>query len=431
MHSTSASRPLDDQRRQHRESLIDAIDLPIGRWSRGGRLLFCNRPYLDWSGRSREALIGRHLGEIYGEAAWSAAAASFEQAFAGRTVSYERMLTHLSGGARWARVQVFPDFAEDGRVDAVFTIAFDIHDDMLRQRALEDAARRLDRFTENIPDPLVYADRDGVVRFANKAYLRAAGLEPGQLLGRRLAEARGERHWEEHRPFIERALRGETTQYTRMMDWPPMGRRWARTSYVPDHDAEGRVVGLYTVTTDVHELTLAQERLRRSAELDALTEVYSRRAIMDRIDIAVLQAAERPVALYFVDLDGFKAVNDAAGHRQGDRVLAAVARALQQAAPPPGAVGRFGGDEFLVLAPAADRDEAEACARRLLQAVSEATAQAAPGFAVTASIGFALAPSDALQALALIQVADDAMYAAKRQGRGCAVRLQPGTTPWR
>jgi len=340
------------------------------------------------------------------------------------------VVTHRPGGGRWARIQVFPDFSATGAVDAVYTIAFDIHDDVTRRKALEDAHRRLDRFTENIPYPLTYLDRDCVVRFANKAYLQAAGQAAADVIGRPIREVRGSSRFEEHRPFFERALAGETVQYTRLVELPQQGRRWMRTSYVPDFDSAHQVVGFYTVTTDVHDLTVAQERLKRSAEMDALTELYSRRAMMDRIEAAVLGAQSQPVALYFIDLDGFKAVNDEHGHREGDRVLVAIAHALREAAAPEDAVGRFGGDEFLVLAPVHSRDDAQRTGRRLLGAICTAGAQAAPRHRVSASIGYALAPFDAVQPLKLMQMADSAMYAAKRQGHGRVLDGAEHATRW-
>jgi PAS domain S-box-containing protein len=141
------------QRLSHIERLVDAIDLPIGRWDRDARLVFCNNPYLGWAERPREELIGRSLQELYGDEAWRRAAPAFAEAFAGRTVNYERRLTHGRKSSRWARVQVFPDLDLQGRVEAVFTIAFDIHEDVLAREALEAARERLDRFTENIPYP--------------------------------------------------------------------------------------------------------------------------------------------------------------------------------------------------------------------------------------------------------------------------------------
>ena len=400
----------------HIERLIDAIDLPIGRWDLQNRLVFCNNPYLLWARRSREDLLGQTLQELYGDEAWARAGPAFAAAAEGRTVNYERRLGHGDHAGRWARIQVLPHLDPAGRVDGIFTIAIDIHQDVLEREALVAARQRLDRFTENIPFPLTYVDRDFVLRFVNKAYVEATGQQPRQLLGHAIGDVRGARRWAEHAPYFERALAGHTVQYTRMVDLCTLGTRWMRTSYVPDFDPEGTVIGVYTVTVDVHELTVTQQQLKRSVERDALTDVLSRRTMMDRIEAALVDAAQAPVALFFVDLDGFKAVNDRLGHRIGDELLVAVARALQAAVRAEDAVGRFGGDEFLVLAPIRDEAGAHALALHMLQAVA-----AVDRHGISASIGYALAPVDAQNVQRLLQLADDAMYAAKRQGKSRVV----------
>jgi len=405
----------------HIERLITAIDLPIGRWDRAARLVFCNDHYLRWAGRGRDELLGWTLRELFGAPAWAAAEPAFAQAFTGRTVTYERQLAHGPTPGRWIRIQVFPDADANGDVQAVFTIATDIHDDVVLRESLTATQRRLDRFTENIPYPLTYVDRDFVIRFVNKAYTEAVSQSAAELLGRHIGEVRGARRWAEHRPHFERAMEGRTVQYTRLVKAMPQGPRWMRTSYVPDLDTDGTVLGLYTVTIDVHELTIAQEKLKRRVERDALTDVLSRRTMMDHIEAAIADTAGAPHALFFVDLDGFKSVNDRLGHREGDALLVAVGAALQAAVRAEDAVGRFGGDEFLVLAPVHDTDGAHALALHMLAAVREATARGPLAGAVSASIGYALAPRDARHPLNLLQLADDAMYQAKRAGKNRAV----------
>jgi len=407
-------------RLSHIEGLVDVIDLPIGRWDAERRLDFCNQPYVAWVERPREALLGRTMQELFGDDACERAAPPFAAAFEGRTVHYDRPLTHghHRDAARWARVQVFPDVDAQGRVEAIFTIAFDIHEDVLVREALEAARERLDRLADNIPYPLTYVDRGFVLRFVNKAWCDAAGQQAEDLLGRHIGEVRGAQRWAEHAPYFERALKGQTVQYTRLVDRLPNGSRWLRTSYVPDFDARRQVRGLYTVTIDVHELTMAQEKLQRSVEHDALTDVLSRRTMMDRIEAAMLEADRRPTALFFVDLDAFKAVNDRLGHRAGDQLLVDVGAALQAAVRAEDAVGRFGGDEFLVLAAVRDGAGAHALAEHLLAAVRRACV-ATP---ISASIGYALARVDAQHPMKLLQLADDAMYAAKRRGKDCVMR---------
>ncbi len=416
--------PRDDPSASTIERLVNVVALPIGRWDRDARLVFCNPPYLLWSGRARDELLGRTLADLYGDEAWERARPAFERAFRGATTNYERLLRHGTLAGRWARVQVFPDADAAGEVHSVFTIATDIHEDVTAREALIAARVRLDRFTENIPYPLTYVDAEFVLRFVNKAYCEMAGKPADQLLGHHIGAVRGQKRWAEHEPHFRRALEGKTVQYTRLVDGlanNPGGPRWLRTSYVPDFDESGQVVGLYTVTIDVHDLTVAQEQLRRSVERDMLTDVLSRRTMMDRIEAAMVSAIHEPVALYFVDLDGFKAVNDRLGHREGDALLVKVAQALQKSVRADDAVGRFGGDEFLVLAAVRNPSGARALALHMLEAIRQVSATVGGG--VSASIGYALAPADAQHPLKLLQAADDAMYAAKRLGKD---RVQHG-----
>lgn len=410
-----------DPRTAEAERLFDAIHLPIARWDRAAHLLYCNDHYLTWAERSREALLGRSLRALYGDDAWAQAGPAFALAFAGGTTSYERLLHHGPTAGRWTRVQVFPDIDAIGTVESVFTIGTDIHADVLAREAFTAAQLRLDHFTDNIPYPLTYVDRDFVLQFVNKAYTTATRETRESLIGRHIGTVRGAKRWTEHEPYFQRALLGKTVQYTRLVDPLPQGLRWMRTSYVPDFDAEGTVIGLYTVTIDVHDLTLTQEKLKRRVEHDTLTDVLSRRTMMDRIEAALLDANDTPLALYFIDLDGFKAVNDQLGHRVGDALLVAVATALQASVRAEDAVGRFGGDEFLVLAQVRDAAGAQALALHLLNAVrTVANAGVTMGSvmaAVSASIGYALAPLDARNPMNLLQLADDAMYAAKRLGK--------------
>ena len=399
------------------ERLVDAIALPIGRWDRDAHLLFCNAPYTHWAGRPSQELVGRTLLELYGPAAWAVACGPFAEAFEGRTVRYERRLTHQGASARWTRAMVFPDRNDAGEVEAVYTIAFDIHDDVVEREALVAARQRLDRFTEHIPYPLTYVDHEFVLRFVNRAYVEVVGRPASELIGQHIGSVRGAVRWARHRPYFERALAGETVQFTRLVEELPQGPRWLRTSYVPDRSDRGEVIGLYTVTIDVHDLTVSQQRLQRTVERDGLTDALTRGMMMERLDAATAACATQPVALFFVDLDGFKALNDAQGHAAGDAMLVALARALQGAVRAEDAVGRFGGDEFLVLAQVRDAAGAHALASHLLGAAQQASAAANSSQPLSASIGYALAPDDATQPLRLLQLADHAMYAAKRRGK--------------
>src|SRR5664279_894579 len=201
----------------HIERLADVVALPIGRWDASARLVFCNAPYLAWAGRPREQLIGRTLEELYGSTAWAAAKPAFESAFRGEISNYERLLTHPPHPQRWARMQVFPEMEASGSVSSVFTIATDIHEDIVARDALIAARKRLDRFTENIPSPLTYLDRDCMLRFVNKAWSTVTGIPADQAVGRHVSEVRGEASWLEQQPYCETALAGDTAHFSRLV----------------------------------------------------------------------------------------------------------------------------------------------------------------------------------------------------------------------
>ncbi len=402
---------------QQFERLANVVALPIGRWDSQARLMFCNTPYLAWSGRSHEELLGRTLEELFGKEAWSAAAPAFRRAFNGETASYQRLLTHAPHQPRWARIQVFPDMDPDGGVSSAFTIATDIHQDIVERDALISARKRLDHFTENIPTPLVYLDSSCLLRFVNKAWCNLVGIAAEDALGRHVSDVRGMATWLEQKPHYEMALTGSTTHFSRLVHGLVGGPRWMRTTYTPDFDDNGQVVGIYAIATDVHELTIAQEQLRRAVERDALTDAFTRHTMMSHIECSIASPGVE-YALFFIDLDGFKGVNDEKGHHAGDRLLTEVARALRSAVRTEDAVGRFGGDEFLVLARVQGKAGAEALAEHLRASV-EGIARST-GDRISASIGYALAPTDASDPMQLLHHADEAMYAAKRNGKNQA-----------
>lgn len=153
---------------------------------------------------------------------------------------------------------------------------------------------------------------------------------------------------------------------------------------------------------------------------DKLTGLPALRLAADRIDMALSHAARSgdKVALLFVDLDGFKAVNDKHGHEAGDRVLAEVAARLKTCVRASDTAARIGGDEFIVVLP--DLHDAAAAgevADKIIQAVSAPIAFGAASLAVGASIGIAVFPDHAQDSIALRRAADGAMYDVKRQGK--------------
>lgn len=165
-----------------------------------------------------------------------------------------------------------------------------------------------------------------------------------------------------------------------------------------------------------------QKELERLALHDQLTGLDNRKLILENVHTAVTRArlTSRPVSVVFLDLDGFKRVNDELGHQAGDAVLQEAAARIRSEVRHADSVGRYGGDEFVAICEDADRDAAAAVADRIREAVARPYAGLPDGYGVTASVGVAIyTPSDAPEPSddELIGLADDAMYIAKSAGK--------------
>ncbi len=170
---------------------------------------------------------------------------------------------------------------------------------------------------------------------------------------------------------------------------------------------------------DITSRRRAEDQLRFAATHDPLTGLANRGLMHERIDAAVAEARRRArrTALLFLDLDGFKLVNDTHGHIAGDALLAEVGARVQRAVGPDAIVGRLGGDEFAVLLTSvADWRDAGAIADRAVVAIADRFRVANREIVIGASAGVALFPDQAATAAELVKAADTALYAAKRSG---------------
>jgi diguanylate cyclase (GGDEF)-like protein/PAS domain S-box-containing protein len=173
---------------------------------------------------------------------------------------------------------------------------------------------------------------------------------------------------------------------------------------------------------------MLQEQLAREALHDQLTGLANRTLLRERLDEAIAggQRSGAPLAVLFVDLDGFKAVNDHLGHVVGDSALREVAGRLRDHVRATDVVGRFGGDEFIVVCADADEDASMAVAERIRASIALPLADVSTQDRVTASIGIALwePAGTAVDADTLFRVADEAMYRCKNAGKDCVTLVR-------
>ncbi len=165
--------------------------------------------------------------------------------------------------------------------------------------------------------------------------------------------------------------------------------------------------------TDITDLKTTQQALRHMADHDALTGLFSRRALLAKLDHVVDDGYQHEIVVLFCDLNGFKQVNDRIGHAAGDQVLVEVARRLERALRPSDLVGRLGGDEFVVILPRADEFIRDEISDRIRTSLAEPIFAGDELIEVGVSIGSATT-GDYPTAARLLATADDAMYKVKR-----------------
>jgi diguanylate cyclase (GGDEF)-like protein/PAS domain S-box-containing protein len=287
---------------------------------------------------------------------------------------------------------------------------------------MRDSAQKLRLFADNVPVMAAYWDVNFLCRFANKAFAAAYGVAVEDLIGKHARDIFGEEVFRDNESHAARVLQGYPVSYQRKRTLKSGETRYLEMRMVPDFGEQDRVVGCFAVTLDITEHKLAEEGIQHIAHHDGLTGLPNRLLFNDRLlqAISLAKRGAGQIALLYLDLDGFKPVNDALGHTGGDELLQSVAGRIRQLLRDSDTVARVGGDEFTVILPGiGGREEAEGVAHKIIAAVAEAFQIGSGKLRVNVgtSIGIAVYPEDGQDADALIKAADAAMYRVK-QARG-------------
>ncbi|MFC1412271.1 putative bifunctional diguanylate cyclase/phosphodiesterase [Streptacidiphilus sp. N1-12] len=273
-------------------------------------------------------------------------------------------------------------------------------------------------------DVIMIADPDGVLRYVSPAAHGVYGRPAEELIGTRLPdlvhpEDLGHVLWEVQR-YLAQSPSDEPTARIECRIRSGAGE-WLDVESTVNRYRDGLIFNC----RDVSERVRLQAQLEHNAFHDTLTDLPNRALFLDR-GRAALAAPGDPagVAVLFLDLDGFKAVNDTAGHQVGDELLVQAARRLQDTVRTGDTVARLGGDEFAVLLCGLDQQQAETVAERLRTALTAPYWIGGEELAVAASIGIAFAELGITPAK-LLRNADLAMYQAKKNGKGRVAVYDP------
>ncbi len=332
------------------------------------------------------------------------------------------------GAERFVSISGDPVFDESGAFKGYRGIGTDITARKQAEQNLRDTAEKLRVFADNVPTMTAAFDQNLHYSFTNKAFAQFFGYTPESILGKRLSEVVGDRAYMEVEKYFARALAGHPARYERTLSRENGQIHHIEVKLLPNIGASGEILGCFSVTTDITEHKLSEERIQRVAHHDSLTKLPNRLLFNDRLQQTVNLAKRdtRQFALLYLDLDKFKPVNDRLGHAAGDGLLRAVAERIRSQVRESDTVARVGGDEFTVILPdIARNEEAEIVAKKIIAALALPflIGPNAQSLKIGSSIGIAVYPADGRDADALVNAADAAMYDAKRAGnsyRFCA-----------
>lgn len=297
----------------------------------------------------------------------------------------------------------------------------ELESELTELKRRETVLRKLASAVEHSPISVMITDCNGAIEYVNPKFCQVTGYLPHEVVGRNPRILKGEGHPEQfYRDLWETILSGQEWHgqfHNRNKDGSLV---WELASISPVRDDSGVISHFVGVKEDITELKSLQLKLGQMAHFDELTALPNRALFMDRLEQIMVHAKRYRgrFALLFVDLDGFKEVNDHLGHQAGDQLLQAAAHRFNSCVRGSDTVARVGGDEFIILLnDIGSQEEPGLVSRKLLANFQEPFSIGAATCKIGISIGISVYPDHGDEAQRLILAADLAMYEAKRGGK--------------
>jgi diguanylate cyclase (GGDEF)-like protein/PAS domain S-box-containing protein len=402
--------------------IADSMPALVAYLDRDLRYRFTNEHYQHLLGVEPASMLGKTISEVFGTDVYLHWKDQIDAALRGERVHEERD-SHELGRSLHLMTDLIPDIGAGGQVLGFYLMAMDITERRSAELTQAASEKRLRLITDHLPALISYIDRDHVLRFGNATFRSWLGLDPASLTARPLADVMGAPAYAKALPALARAFTGQHVCFEHRARLHG-DLRTLETTIVPDMRPDGGVAGVYALTQDMSRIKAVEQQLIALARVDALTGIANRRKFEEALQQAMARSKRlaRSMALAYLDIDNFKAINDSMGHGAGDEVLKEFASRLIQAVRAVDLVARLAGDEFIIVLENVDqRGEAARLAAKIVAAVRAPFTVAGSPMLVTTSVGLALYQGEGDTQSSLIARADRALYAAKRNGRDCYV----------
>ncbi|MFC6670112.1 bifunctional diguanylate cyclase/phosphodiesterase [Marinobacterium aestuariivivens] len=284
----------------------------------------------------------------------------------------------------------------------------------------EDQLRKLSRAVEQSSSMVIILDAGGNIEYVNDEFCELTGYSQEEVPGRPLSLLQADEADDELYREMWRVLQSGEDWHGEVRSRRKNGELfWSTLSVSPIVEDDGSLTHFVGISEDISAQKQSQAQIEQLAFYDPLTQLGNRRLFREQLDqeLRKVRRSGQQLALFYLDLDNFKQINDTLGHDVGDRLLQAIAGRLRQTLRESDIIARLGGDEFIILLPQVQGPaQARQVAEKLLQALLTPVTLGAHEVLITFSIGITLAPGDGDTWSVLMKNADLAMYRAKRQG---------------
>jgi PAS domain S-box-containing protein len=273
---------------EHRLKLItDNVGANITYLDTEQRYRFVNRNFAEVLGLSNDEIIGKRAEELQDPGMYQQVAPYIEAALAGEEVHFERHRTGVDGVTRTYQSTYLPHLDERGDVVGIYGLSVDVSERERSETLVRENEQRLRLITDNVGAHITYLDREQRYQFANKALTDIFGLSRDEIIGKKSSEIQSEENYSAARPYIEAALKGEEVSFERSWVGNDGENISFQSTYLPDFDEQGEVIGTYGVSVDITEL--------KRAEIEAHENEQRLKLITDNVAAAIVyfDAAQR------------------------------------------------------------------------------------------------------------------------------------------
>jgi len=389
-----------------------------------GRYLDVNDALCDFLGRERDELLRMTFFDVThpDDQAWGLEILDTLGSGSSNVYRVEKRYLRPYGPIAWGNLSISALRDAAGRPTACFVVVEDITDRKRAERSLRESEETFRLVADLAPVGIFRTDADAQCQFVNRRWCQLAGLSPDEAYGSGWRDAVHPEDRARSRNEWVSAFESGTEYSGEYRVAKPDGTiMWVALTAVALTDDTGVVSGFLGTVTDITHRRAAEAALRDRALHDVLTGLPNRSLFFDRLDqaLARLGRGASQITVLYVDLDGFKELNDTFGHAVGDDVLRGVADRLRRAIRPGDTVARLGGDEFvLLLTDFQDTTASLLVALRVQQELADPIPCHDTVCVIGASVGVASTADPSTPPNELVRRADSALYTAKRLGKG-------------